>query len=56
MQATLCFRNALVALLSCGLLASCQTVKTTQAGVVGIDRQQRMAVSAQSMDQSANKQ
>jgi predicted Zn-dependent protease len=55
MQAIFCFRNSLIALLSCGLLASCQTVKTTQAGVVGIDRQQRMAVSAQSMDQSANK-
>lgn len=56
MQAIFCFRNSLIALISCGLLASCQTVKTTQAGVVGIDRQQRMAVSAQSMDQSANKQ
>ena len=37
-------------------LSACQTVKTTQAGTVGVDRQQRMAVSAQSIEQSANKQ
>ena len=37
-------------------LGACQTVQTTQAGAVGIDRTQRMAVSAQSMEQSANKQ
>ncbi len=37
-------------------LTSCQTVKTTQGGAVGVDREQRMAVSAQAMEQSANKQ
>jgi predicted Zn-dependent protease len=37
-------------------LSACQTVKTTQAGAVGVDRQQRMSVSAQSIEQSANKQ
>ncbi len=48
---------ATAAALVCSLmLASCQTVQTTQAGVVGIDRKQSMAVSAASMEQSANKQ
>ncbi|MCF8163904.1 MAG: M48 family metallopeptidase [Sulfuritalea sp.] len=37
-------------------LSACQTVKTTQAGAVGVDRQQRMSVSAQSIEQNANKQ
>lgn len=37
-------------------LASCETVQTTQSGVVGIDRQQRMAVSAESIEQESAKQ
>ncbi len=37
-------------------LVSCQSVKTTNAGLVGVDREQRMAVSAQAIEQSANKQ
>lgn len=44
-------------LLACSLmLTGCETVRTTQSGVVGIDRQQRMLVSAQELDQAANKQ
>ena len=30
-------------------LASCETVQTTQGGAVGIERQQRMAVSAEAI-------
>lgn len=37
-------------------LVSCQSVKTTSAGMVGVDREQRMAISAQSIEESANKQ
>ncbi len=37
-------------------LVACETVRTTQSGMVGIERQQRMAVSAQAMEQSASKQ
>ncbi len=37
-------------------LSGCQTVQTTQAGAVGIDSTQRMAVSAETIEQSANKQ
>ncbi len=37
-------------------LSACETVQTTQGGLVGVDRTQRMAVSAQQLDQSANKQ
>ncbi len=37
-------------------LVSCQSVKTTNAGLVGVDREQRMAVSAKSIEESANKQ
>ena len=37
-------------------LVSCQSVKTTQAGLVGVDREQRMAVSAAAIEQSAGKQ
>ncbi|CAL61391.1 putative Peptidase M48 [Herminiimonas arsenicoxydans] len=38
------------------MLAACETVQTTQSGLVGVDRQQRMAVSAQELDQAAGKQ
>jgi len=37
-------------------LVSCQAVQTTQGGAVGIDREQRMAVSAQQIDQTATKE
>src|SRR4051812_23732782 len=35
--------------------AGCQSVDTTEAGVVGVDRQQRMMVSAEQMDAGAAK-
>ncbi|WP_353157237.1 M48 family metallopeptidase [Herminiimonas fonticola] len=38
------------------MLSACETVQTTQSGLVGVDRQQRMAVSAQELDQAAGKQ
>ena len=34
-------------------LSACETVQTTQGGVVGVDRQQRMMVSSAEMNQSA---
>lgn len=37
-------------------LAACETVQTTQGGVVGVDRTQMMAVSSQEIDQAASKE
>jgi predicted Zn-dependent protease len=37
-------------------LASCETVQTTQSGVVGVSREQRMAVSADAIEQAASQQ
>ncbi|HZW14220.1 MAG TPA: M48 family metallopeptidase [Noviherbaspirillum sp.] len=37
-------------------LVACETVKTTQGSVVGVDREQRMAISAESIDQAAQQQ
>lgn len=37
-------------------LGACETVQTTQGGVVGVDRQQRMAVSADQIEDMADKQ
>src|SRR5688572_19622542 len=37
-------------------LAGCQTVETTKAGAVGVDREQRMAVSAEDVSASSVKQ
>jgi predicted Zn-dependent protease len=37
-------------------LASCQTVQTTQGGVVGVNRQQMMAVSSEELEQAASKE
>ena len=50
------FRNAALTISLALALAGCETVRTTQAGMVGVDRQQRMAVSAQAMEQGAAKQ
>lgn len=44
------------ALSLCVFLSACETVQTTQAGAVGIDRQQRMSISAQEIDASARQQ
>jgi predicted Zn-dependent protease len=46
-------RNFLVATFAAGLVAGCQTVETTQGGAVGVDRTQRMAVSAEEVQQGA---
>lgn len=45
-------------LATAGLLAlvSCQTVQTTQSGVVGVNREQRMAVPAEALEQAAREQ
>lgn len=45
-------------LLIATLLAAtaCETVQTTQGGVVGVDREQRMTVSAEALEQAANQQ
>jgi predicted Zn-dependent protease len=37
-------------------LAACETVQTTQGGVVGVERQQRMAISAGEIEQAATRQ
>jgi len=38
------------------ILAACETVQTTQGGVVGVDREQRMAISSEEIDQAARAQ
>lgn len=38
------------------LLVACQSVQTTQGGAVGIERSQRMLITSEQMDQSANSQ
>lgn len=48
--------GTLASLLAALSISACQSVKTTQAGVVGVDREQRMAISAQALEQSATKQ
>lgn len=37
-------------------LTACETVQTTQGGVVGVNREQRMAVSAEALEQAATRQ
>lgn len=37
-------------------LVACETVQTTQGGMVGVEREQRMAVSAEAINQAANEQ
>jgi predicted Zn-dependent protease len=49
-------RKLLISLaLSAAFSAGCQTVQTTQAGVVGVDRQQHMLVSSEEMNAGAEK-
>lgn len=38
------------------VVAGCQSVQTTQGGYIGLERKQQMALSAQEMDQAAEKQ
>jgi predicted Zn-dependent protease len=37
-------------------LIACETVQTTQGGAVGVNREQRMAVSAEALEQASNQQ
>lgn len=48
-------RTYLVLSTALALLAGCQTVDTTQAGVVGVDRDQRFLVSAEEVNAGAQK-
>jgi predicted Zn-dependent protease len=48
-------KTLVTALASTALLWGCQSVDTTQAGVVGVDRQQHMLVSAEQMNAGAEK-
>jgi predicted Zn-dependent protease len=50
------WKKTILALALAVSLVACETVRTTQSGVVGVDRAQHMAVSAQAIEQSANKQ
>jgi predicted Zn-dependent protease len=52
-RAGILIRAALFAAAAVTALAGCQTVQTTQPGVVGVERKQRMLVSAEDMDQAA---
>jgi predicted Zn-dependent protease len=49
-------RTSLIALVVSAGLLGCQTVETTKQGTVGVDRQQRMLVSEQEVNASAQKQ
>src|SRR5687767_1850876 len=48
-----CLMRIIVLLLLAAALAACETVSTTQPGAVGVDRQQRMLVSNQEVNQAA---
>lgn len=37
-------------------VAACETVQTTRSGVVGVDREQKMAISAESIEQASRQQ
>ena len=50
------WRSLIALLLSGLLLAGCKTENTTQTGVVGVNREQRMAISSATMVSAANKQ
>ena len=45
----------LLVLLAAGALAACQTVQTTQPGVVGVQRSQQMLISSAEVNASAEK-
>ncbi|GIZ52403.1 M48 family metallopeptidase [Noviherbaspirillum aridicola] len=47
------FLKRLAGAAALSLLAACETVQTTQGGVVGVERQQRMAVSAGALEEAA---
>ena len=49
-------RYLVVVLSLSGVLAGCQTVETTQPGVVGVNRPQRMAVSSEDVNAAAQKE
>src|SRR5580765_7771138 len=44
-----------IAFIAVLLVAGCQTVETTKGGTVGVDRQQRMAVSSEEVNAGAEK-
>ena len=48
-------RKTLIAALSAAFLSACQTVETTQPGVVGVERDQRMMVSAEEVNAGSAK-
>jgi predicted Zn-dependent protease len=48
--------RCLAAILIAASLSACETVQTTQGGTVGIERSQRMAVSAEEIEQMSSKQ
>lgn len=56
MNLKLVIRKCVAPVLAVLILAGCETVQTTQGGVVGVDRQQRMAVSAEEIEQASQKQ
>jgi predicted Zn-dependent protease len=47
--------RAFIGLISVLLIAGCQSVDTTKSGTVGVDRQQRMAVSSEEVNAGAQK-
>ncbi len=55
MKLTQVLKCALVAT-SVAAFMACETVQTTDAGVVGVQREQRMAVSAEALEQAAGQQ
>jgi predicted Zn-dependent protease len=48
--------SRLFAVAALTMLVACETVQTTQGGAVGVDRQQRMGISAESIEQAAAKE
>lgn len=48
--------KSLLAVTAMLAMVACETVQTTQGGVVGVNREQRMAVSAQALEQAASQQ
>jgi predicted Zn-dependent protease len=53
-RAAILSRTALFAMAAATALAGCETVQTTQPGVVGVERKQHMLVSSEQMDQAAD--